>query len=138
MLPLVALSVFMLQAGQPQDADGRSTFYKNVLPVLQQHCQVCHRPGEIAPMPFVTYDQTRPWARAIRQAVKSRQMPPWFADPSIGHFANDPSLTPQQIQTICDWADHGALAGDPRDAPPPPHWAAGWTIPQPDRIVAMP
>ena len=138
MLPLVALSVFMLQAGQPQDADGRSTFYKNVLPVLQQHCQVCHRPGEIAPMPFVTYDQTRPWARAIRQAVKSRQMPPWFADPSIGHFANDPSLTPQQIQAICDWADHGALAGDPRDAPPPPHWAAGWTIPQPDRIVAMP
>jgi hypothetical protein len=138
LLPLVGLAALTLNAGQAPLATQHLTFYKDVLPILQEHCQVCHRPGEIAPMPLVTYKQTRPWTKAIRQAVKSRQMPPWFADPAIGHFANDPSLTAPQIQTICDWADHGAMAGDPRDAPPPPHWAAGWTIPQPDRIVEMP
>src|SRR5690242_19738280 len=71
------------------------TFYRDVLPVLQQHCQSCHRAGEIAPMPFVTYEQTRPFAQAIRQAVTSRKMPPWFADACCGHFANDPSLSAQ-------------------------------------------
>lgn len=116
----------------------RPTFYKDVLPILQQHCQVCHRPNEIAPMPLVSYEQTKPWAIAIRQTVKLRQMPPWFADPTIGHFANDPSLTQRQIDVICAWADHGALAGDPRDAPPPPHWVAGWAIAQPDRVIEMP
>jgi len=59
---------------------------------LQGHCQVCHREGEIAPMPFVNYEQTRPWAAAIKQAAQSKQMPPWFADPRYGKFANDPSL----------------------------------------------
>ncbi|MGH9693630.1 MAG: thiol-disulfide isomerase, partial [Bryobacteraceae bacterium] len=138
LLLLAGLAAFTLNAGQAPVVNEHWTFYKDVLPVLQQYCQVCHRPGEIAPMPFVTYKQTRLWARAIRQAVKSRKMPPWFADPTIGHFANDPSLTAQQIQTICDWADQGSPAGDPRDAPSPPHWAAGWSIPQPDRIVEMP
>ena len=69
-------------------------------------------------MPFVTYEQTKPWTQAIRQAVQSRQMPPWFADPAIGHFANDPSdSTSQQIQTICDWVDQGAKPGDPAMLP---------------------
>jgi mono/diheme cytochrome c family protein len=81
------------------------TFYKDVLPILQQHCQTCHRPGEIAPMPFVTYKETRPWARSIGDAVRARKMPPWFADPCCGHFAEDPSLTPQQIQTLIAWAE---------------------------------
>jgi hypothetical protein len=138
LLLLLGLAAFALQAGQAAAMAGHLTFYKDVLPVLQRHCQVCHRPGEIAPMPFVTYEQTKPWTQAIRQAVQSRQMPPWFADPAIGHFANDPSLTSQQIQTICDWVDQGAKPGDPSDAPPPPHWAAGWRIPQPDRILEMP
>ena len=69
------------------------TFNKDVLPVLQKNCQTCHRPGEIAPMPFLTYEGTRPWARAIKAAVVSKKMPPWFADPKYGHFANDRSLT---------------------------------------------
>src|SRR6266851_895390 len=73
------------------------TFNKDVLPILQQRCQECHRPGQIAPMPFLSYRQTRPWAKAIREAVLTRKMPPWFADPRFGHFANDRSLQQSEI-----------------------------------------
>ena len=114
------------------------TFYKDVLPILQTHCQSCHRPGEIAPMPFVTYRQTRRWSEAIRQAVQSGNMPPWFADPRYGRFANDPSLSPQEIDTLARWARENAPAGDAREAPPARPWANGWNIPQPDEIVRMP
>ena len=75
------------------------TFYRDVLPILQQHCQRCHRTGEIAPMPLVTFEQTKSWARLISQDVRSKRMPPWFADPCCGHFADDPSLTPSEIAT---------------------------------------
>jgi len=122
----------------PQHSQIHSTFYRDVLPILQDHCQVCHREGEIAPMPFVTYEQTRPWAAAIKQAVQSKQMPPWFADPRCGKFANDPSLTPQQIALISAWADAGASAGSPKGAPPPRYWVKGWNIPHPDKVVQMP
>ena len=88
-------------------------------------------------MPFVTYEQTRPFAPAIRQAVTTRKMPPWFADACCGHFANDPSLSAQQIATISAWAAAGAPAGKPRDAPPSPHWAEGWNIPKPDLVLRM-
>ena len=114
------------------------TFYRDVLPVLQNHCQVCHRPGEIAPIPFVTYEETKKWAVAIRESVRTKKMPPWFADPRFGHFSDDPSLTPRQIGTLSDWADAHAPAGDPHDAPAPRHWTTGWNIDQPDRIVQMP
>ena len=76
------------------------TFNKNVLPILQQNCQVCHRAGEIGPMPFSTYEATRPWARAIKAAVVSKKMPPWFADPRFGKFANNPSLSPSDVKTL--------------------------------------
>ena len=109
-----------------------------MLPILQDHCQVCHREGEIAPTPFVNYEQTRPWATAIKQAAQSRQMPPWFADPRSGKFANDASLTSQQIAVISAWVDAGAPAGLPKDAPPPRRWAKGWNIPEPDKVVQMP
>ena len=114
------------------------TFYRNVLPILQQHCQRCHRPGEIAPMPLVTYDQVKSWTRLMNQDVHSRRMPPWFADPCCGHFANDPSLTEEQVATIGAWVDAKAPAGDPHDAPPPPHWAEGWNIAEPDQVLPMP
>ena len=114
------------------------TFYRDVLPILQQRCQSCHRPGEIAPMPFVTYAQTRPFAQIIRAAVASKKMPPWFADPCCGHFADDPSLTPQQIATISAWAQGGAPPGNPRQAPPPPHWVKGCNISRPDAVLRMP
>ena len=118
-------------------ADSPATFYHDVLPILQQHCQTCHRPGQIAPFPLVTYQQTRPWAAAMRAAVESRKMPPWFADPCCGHFSNDPSLTPEQISTIVRWAENGA-PGNPQDVPPPPHFAEGWNIAKPELILKMP
>ncbi len=89
-------------------------------------------------MPLVTYAQTRPFAAQIKQDVTQRIMPPWFADPCCGHFSNDPSLTAKEISTLAAWVDAGAPAGNPSDAPPPRHWAAGWMIPQPDDIIRMP
>ncbi len=89
-------------------------------------------------MPFLTYEQTRPWAKAIREQVTARTMPPWFADPNYGHFANDRSLSPAQISTLAAWAGSGAPAGDPRDAPPPREWPDGWNIGAPDQVFEMP
>src|SRR5579863_230718 len=129
----------LLPAGKPAVPP---TFYRDVLPILQEHCQSCHRPRGIAPMPFVTYRETKPWAGAIAQAARSRKMPPWFADPCCGQFSNDPSLAPQQISVLASWAAAGATAGDPRRAPPPLPWAGGWNIGQPkgqpDRVLKMP
>src|ERR1700730_260302 len=98
------------------------TFNKDVLPVLQKNCQNCHRPGQIAPMSFLTYQSTRPWAKAMKAAVVSRKMPPWFADPRYGHFGNDRSLSKTEVDILARWADSGAAEGDPKDAPPPVKW----------------
>jgi hypothetical protein len=114
------------------------TFYKDVLPILQEKCQSCHRSGEAAPMPLVTYEQTRPWAAKMAAAVEMKMMPPWFADPRYGHFSNDPSLSESQIVTLVSWARVGTPAGDERDAPPPRKWSEGWNISQPDVVVKMP
>jgi hypothetical protein len=119
------------------DTSSSTTFYRDVLPILQNHCQVCHRPGEIGPMSLVTYVQTKPFARAIASAVAKKSMPPWFADPSVGHFFNDPSLTAQEIATLISWADSNSPAGDPRDALPARIWTPGWIIPRPDSVIQM-
>jgi hypothetical protein len=113
------------------------TFNKDVLPILQKNCQVCHRPGEIGPMPFLTYEGTRPWAKAIKAAVASRKMPPWFADPRYGHFANEKRLTDTEIATLSNWADNGALEGDARDKPAPVQFREGWNI-RPDLVFQLP
>ena len=111
------------------------TFHKDILPILQQHCQACHRPGNIAPMSFLTYQSTRPWAKAIKTAVLTLKMPPWSADPQYGHFSNDPSLKQSELDLIAKWADSGALPGDEKDAPPPIQWSEnGWTT-KPDIVL---
>ncbi len=120
-----------------EDKGSSPTFYRDVLPILQNHCQSCHRPGEIAPMPLVTYRQTQPLAGKIAAVVQMKMMPPWFANPRYGHFANDSSLTDQQIQTMVEWAESNTPGGDPHDAPAPKNWAAGWNIAEPDVIVKM-
>jgi len=114
------------------------TFYKDVLLVLQKNCQTCHRPGEIAPASFLSYESTRPWAKSIKTAVLTRKMPPWFADAHYGKFSNDRSLAESDIQTLVSWVDAGAPAGDAKDAPRPVEWVQGWRIPQPDAVISMP
>jgi mono/diheme cytochrome c family protein len=114
------------------------TFYRDVLPILQQHCQRCHRPGEIAPFSLMSYGDARQRTQLIVHVVSGHIMPPWFADSKFGHFSNDPSLTPQEIATLLAWVNASGPSGDEGDAPPPRHWAAGWNIPVPDRIVEMP
>ena len=114
------------------------TFHKDIEPLLQNSCQECHRPGEIAPMPLLTYEQVRPWAKSIKTAVLKNQMPPWPADPHYGKFANDRSLTKGQIETIAAWVDANAPEGNPADAPKPRKWVDGWNIQKPDAIVEMP
>jgi hypothetical protein len=114
------------------------TFYRDVLPILQDHCQTCHRAGEIGPMPLVTLADARKWSREISRRAGLREMPPWFADPRYGHFSNDPSLSADQIAALVSWAGSGTPAGNRGDAPPPRQWVQGWTIPQPDEVVRMP
>jgi hypothetical protein len=113
------------------------TFNKDVLPILQENCQTCHRPGEIAPMSFVTYAEARPWAKAMKAAVVSRQMPPWFADPGYGHFANDKRLSDAEVATIAAWADGGAVEGNAKDKPAPVTFQQGWSL-KPDMVIEMP
>src|SRR5882672_5727422 len=116
-------------------ADSPVTFNKDVLPILEKNCQTSHRPGQIAPMSFLTYQSTRPWATAMKAAILSRKMPPWFADPRYGHFANDRSLKQSEIDTLVKWVDGGAVEGDLKDAPPAVQWPeSGWQI-KPDVIV---
>lgn len=114
------------------------TFYKDVLPVIQKNCQGCHRPGEAAPMAFLTYEGTRPWAKAMKAAVLTKKMPPWFADPHYGKFANDRTLAAADVSTIVNWADNGAPAGNPADAPGSIHYVEGWRIPEPDLVLQVP
>ncbi len=117
---------------------GAVTFHKDVEPILQARCQGCHRPGETAPMSFLSYSSTRPWAKAIRAAVLSKKMPPWFSDAPHGTFANDPSLSRKEIEILVGWSDSGAAAGDAADAPPALRFIDGWNIGKPDAVIEMP
>lgn len=115
------------------------TFNKDVLPIMQKNCQECHRPGEVAPMSLLTYNDARPWAKAIKLAVIGRKMPPWFADDGYpaAHFVNDRRLSNADIKTIVAWVDGGAREGDAKDKPAPRIFTDGWNI-KPDIIIEMP
>jgi hypothetical protein len=113
------------------------TFTKDIAPILFNRCVECHRPGEIAPMSWMTYQDVRPWARSIRERVVDRSMPPWFADPHYGKFANDPSLSQKEVDTIVSWVAAGAPKGEDKDMPPAPKFVAGWTIGKPDVVFSM-
>ena len=124
--------LLLLVLGGAPAAEPGVTFYHDVVGILQERCQSCHRPGEIGPMPLRTYTEVRPWAKAIKQAVVSRKMPPWHADRTVGHFENDPSLSQKEIDTLAAWADTGAIEGDAKDAPPARVFVEGWNIGNPD------
>src|SRR5215471_18575692 len=114
------------------------TYAKDVAPIVQKNCQVCHRPGEAGPFAMLTYEQTRPWAMAMKLAIQNGKMPPWFADPRFGTFSNANSLTAEEKDALIRWADAGAPKGDPKDMPPPANWVEGWGIGQPDKIYELP
>jgi mono/diheme cytochrome c family protein len=114
------------------------TFTRDVAPVLFKHCATCHRPGEIAPMSLMTYEDVRPWAKSIRDKVIEGAMPPWHADPAHGRFKNDRRLTQQEKDVLVRWVTGGAAKGDPKDLPPTPSFPSGWTIGQPDVVVSLP
>jgi len=114
------------------------TFSKDVAPIFFKNCAGCHRPGEIAPMSLLTYKEVRPWARAIREKVANKQMPPWHADPQYGSWENDRRLSQKEIDTIVAWVDGGAAEGNPKDLPATPKFAGGWQIGEPDQIFYMP
>ena len=139
MRTLLAAVVGTLVGATAAIAEETPTFYRDVLPILQTNCQTCHRPGEVAPMSLVTYEQARPWALAIKKATQSRAMPPWFAEPGITRYANEHEkvLSETALDTLARWADGGAPAGDPATAPPARVFPSGWNI-TPDVVVEMP
>src|SRR5437870_6502143 len=118
------------------------TFTKDVAPIFYRSCVRCHRPDEIAPMSLLTYNDARPWARAIKERVSKREMPPWFLDKRIGiqHFKNDRSLSDEEIAIIVRWVDSGAPQGDPANMPPMPAFgdSKAWAIGTPDLVVKYP
>jgi hypothetical protein len=132
---LAAILVLATAANKP--GANQVTFSKDVAPILYKSCAGCHRPGEIAPMSLLTYQEVRPWAKSIRERVVQRSMPPWSADPKYGHWANDPRLSQKEIDTITAWVDVGAPQGDAKDMPQMPKFPEGWTIGTPDAVIAM-
>jgi hypothetical protein len=123
------------------------TFTKDIAPIMQRSCQSCHRPGSIAPMSLVTYEDVRPWARAIKDKTSRPdndpdRMPPWFIEKNIGiqNFKDDISLTSEEIATIATWTDTGAQRGNPADLPPAIEWPDGknWTLGEPDLVISSP
>jgi hypothetical protein len=132
-----------LTAAAPAGVPEAPTFTKDVAPILQRSCQGCHHPDSVAPMSLVTYEDARPWARAIKQRTgigpRAGVMPPWYLEKNIGiqQFHNDPSLTETEIATLAKWADTGAPRGNPADMPPPKVWAdnKAWAIGTPDLII---
>ena len=118
--------------------DNNVTFTKDVAPIFYKNCTACHRPGEIAPMSLLTYKDARPWAKAIREKVVEKQMPPWHADPRHGEWLNDRRISQEAIDTIAKWVDGGAREGDPKDLPPTPEYTEGWRIGKPDQTFSIP
>jgi hypothetical protein len=144
LLVLSAGSVARLAAQAPTVSQGQGevTFTKDVAPILQRSCQDCHRPGSIGPMPLITYEDVRPWARRIHQRVAAREMPPWLIEQNVGiqEFKDDISLSDAEIATITAWVDGGVLRGDPSDLPPPRTFDDDddWRIGTPDLVVRVP
>src|SRR5215470_1691170 len=144
LIPLyVGLCAIALASRAHEPSSGAEvTYYKDVAPILQKNCIVCHRPNDIAPMSLMTYDEVLPFARMIRENVVQRKMPPWHADPAFGEFGNDARLTDEEIATIDAWVKGGSKRGEPDANPhdsPPVHKApaSGWHI-KPDVVFTIP
>jgi hypothetical protein len=113
------------------------TFSKDIAPILQKRCEECHRAGGIAPMSLVTYEETRPWARSIKEKVIKREMPPFHAAGQVGRYVNDPRLTDPEIATLAKWVDAGAPKGNVKDLPASHTWKSEWAHGEPDLVVKV-
>ncbi len=142
---LVGLALVIAPPASANEAD--VTYYEDVLPIIQDNCQSCHRPeglnlgGVIAPMSFMSFEETRPWARSIKSKVEAHEMPPWYASAPKGVFSNERGLTEAEISTIARWVDAGAPAGDRSKAPAPKTFAeatsGGWSLGTPDYVFQL-
>ncbi len=138
MLIIGLAMLVMLATAANKSGAAKVTFTKDVAPILYKNCVVCHRPGEMAPMALVNYKEVRPWARSIRERVVSREMPPWYADPNHGQFANDSRLAAAEIEIIRNWVDGGAIEGSAKDLPAAPKFNdTGYKFGKPDVVLSM-
>jgi hypothetical protein len=139
---IAALAVWLVPLTARAQTAERVTFAKDIAPILQRSCQSCHRPGAMAPMALLTYEEVRPWASSIKRKTAAREMPPWFIEKNIGvqKFKDDPSLSDGEIAKIAKWVDSGAPLGNPADMPQPREFAAGsdWSFGRPDLVVSSP
>ncbi len=144
---VMAVGALALAAAPSQANEGDVTYYRDVLPIIQDNCQSCHQPegqnlgGVVAPMSFMNYQETRPWARAIAHKVEAREMPPWYASAPQGVFSNERLLTDAEIETVLSWVEAGAPAGDRADAPEPRQFvenaSGGWSLGTPDFVFKL-
>jgi hypothetical protein len=133
----ILLAIVGSQAAS-SDTKSSVTFTKDIAPIFYKNCIGCHRPGEIAPMSLMTYKEVRPWAKAIREKVANRAMPPWHPDPKYGQWANDLRLSQKDVDKVVAWVDGGATEGNTKDLPPTPKLTTGWQIGEPDVVFQMP
>ena len=143
LMPIVvaalAIAVTLANFRSAADQKAAPTFARDVATIIFNKCTTCHRTGEVAPMPLTSYQEVRPWSKAIREQVAERNMPPWYADPASSlQFRNDRRLTQKEIDTIVAWVDGGAQKGNDADVPALPKFAKGWSWGEPDLIIPMP
>jgi peroxiredoxin len=136
--PVTTPSGCLISRAAAPRVTGAVTYCRDVAPILQRHCQVCHRPGEIGPFALTNYREASGWAAMLHEVVAEGRMPPWHASPRYGRFANDPTLTAQEKDLMFRWVDDDCPEGDPRDLPPPPKFIDGWNIGEPDVVLEMP
>ena len=144
---VMAIGAVLVIAAPSHANEGDVTYYRDVLPIIQDNCQSCHQPegqnlgGVLAPMSFMNYQETRPWARAIASKVEAREMPPWYAEGPKGVFSNERLLTDAEIRTLLTWVEAGAPAGDRADAPAPRQFventSGGWSLGTPDYVFKL-
>jgi len=135
----LAIAVTLANSRSAADQKVVPTFAKDVATIIFNKCATCHRAGEVAPMPLTSYQEVRPWSKAIREQVAERSMPPWYADPASSlQFRNDRRLTQKEIDTIVAWVDGGAQKGNDAETPALPKFAKGWSWGEPDLIIPMP
>jgi peroxiredoxin len=137
-VPIAPATGCLIPRLPPPKPDATVTYHRDVAPIVQAHCQVCHRTGEVAPFALTTYEDARHWAPMMVEVTANGTMPPWHANPDHGRFRNARGLTPDQRQVIARWADQGCPEGDPAHAPPTIRWPSGWAIGTPDLVLRMP